>query len=151
MDGKRLAPVFNDLSGADQWKLRLAAWSTALTGIVRDDTKAHPWKYPFYAVYLTGLLAPYPLPGAGMAIILLSVGALRLSNSPWAQWAKGRLGKAFNTETVMRDFAKHITPDASRDPARFRVSSFSLFRATTGVMVRDSWLATRYAFRALAG
>ena len=141
-DDNDLKPVFNRLSGADRLKLRAAALSTAVSGVVRDDTKKDPWKFPFYAVYLAIVIIPIPLLGAQVVPLLLTVGWAKMGLTPWARWVHGRVKHCFNEEALVENHKEFIekTPGP---PAGFCVNGKALAKDTAKKTYADALEAAR--------
>lgn len=142
----QLTPVFNRMSGADRLKLRFAAFMVAATAVIRDDTRAHPWKFPFYATYLTFLITPLPIPFAGMVLMGATLGWAKLGLTPWARWLNGRLRDAFNEKAMIDTFKPYIQP---ADAGRFRVDNISLAKDATKTAWCNSADAGRAAWQRL--
>lgn len=143
-----LTPVFNNLSFWDRWKLRMSALTEFVTGVARDDTRAHPERFPLYACYFVLLGAAMtlsPVPGTTEALILGTIGIVRKSRSPWAEWVDGRLKAAFNKEALVADHRAFIEPDKKKE-GRFRVQNCKLFGHTTRTGLGNVWETVRAAF-----
>ena len=143
-----ITPLFNQLSLVDRVTLKSASLFKAVTGIARDDSKAHPWRYPFYAGFLAFIMAPIPIPGANIIPILLFFGAARTRLTPWARMADDRLTTAFNSAAVMEAHRQFIHPHAS-EPGRYNLKKVELAKDTARVTVGDVYDATRSGWRAL--
>jgi hypothetical protein len=123
---QRLNEIFNGLSSGDRWALRAAAAMETITADFRDDTKNHPWKFPFYAAYLAAMLVPIPLlPGHGVLMAGLVIAYARAGLTPGARELKDRLREAFTAESLVREHRSYIEKDRGGGHA-FRVEKWQL-------------------------
>lgn len=140
--------VFNRLSKADRLKLQGAALTNAITGFVRDDTKEHPWRYPFYAAYLVVVTTPLPFLGASTLLMAATVAWAKMSSSPMALRLRGRLTEAFNEAALVREHRDFVVPDPAK-PDSHTVKNLSLAWEVTKRGFSDSWQATKHAWNSL--
>jgi hypothetical protein len=123
---------------------------TELTGIVRDDTKAHPWRYPLYATYMLGI-------GAGVGGIWLvqagvTAAAIKLLPTEWARWADKRISRAFNDEALNKMLNEtHKECVAETKDGRFYVKTWEISTRVTKQTYDDAKEATCTAKKALFG
>lgn len=143
---KDLTSVFNGLSMINRLQLRAAAALETLTGVVRDDTKKHPWMYPFYVVYMVVLLTPLPFPFASKILEAATLAWVYMGLTAWTRWVKGRLKEAFNKENLVKNHEEHI--EADPDVAgRYKLDYKSLALRTAKNTAADAYETTRIAFR----
>lgn len=143
-----LSSVFNRLAKADQLKLKGAAMSKAITGLVRDDTRDKPWRYPFYALYLLVVATPLPVWGASTLVIAATVAWAKWEMSPLAKELNRRLKESFNEAALVEEHKDYIVPHPDTSE-KYRVKNLALAWHTTKKACEDSWQATRYAWQAL--
>ncbi len=143
-----LKALFNTLSLSDRAKLTVAAVSGAMTGVIRDDTRQHPWKFPFYAFYLFLLVEPVSLGGAGVAFTALSaLGASSLDNK-WSRWMRGRLMEAFDEAKVAHSLRRFIVADEKK-PGAWRVDNGALTKYIVQSGLNDSSEAMKAALESM--
>jgi len=135
-----LTPNFNRLSRWDRTALGSATLITSLSGIAREDTKLHPLRYPFYAVYLGLMIAPVPL--IHIPLSLAVVGVIWSEATPWARWAKGRMKADFEQVTMIEKHREYIVP--KRQTAdEFKVRNAPLLGHIAKTVAKDAAAATR--------
>lgn len=122
--GPREPQGLNDLSWIQRRQIQLAALFRTVTTDAREDVKAHPWKYPGYAIYFTAMMLPSPVPH-GMALAALMIGWAKLGWTPGARELNTRLKDAFNEKAMLKDFAPYI--EYKEPPPRFGIRSTKLF------------------------
>jgi hypothetical protein len=124
----------NDLSWMGRRQIELATLFQTVTTDAREDVSAHPWKFPGYALYLTAMMLPSPVPH-GMAMAALMVGWAKLGWTPGARALKGRLKEAFNEKAMLEAFGPYI--EYKEPPPRFGIRSTALFWDTLRQNGRD--------------
>ncbi len=123
---------FDTLSWFDRQKIRAASLFCAVTNMAKEDTKAHPERFPFYAGYLVLLGAAAtmsPVPGTTEGIIFLTVGIIHKTKSPWAEWVDRRMKEAFNKESMIERNRRFIEPDKNHE-GRLRVKNGGFLMGT---------------------
>jgi hypothetical protein len=130
---------FGDLSWMGRREIQLATLFKTVTADAREDIRAHPWKFPGYALYLTAMMIPSPVPH-GTVMAALMVGWAQLGWTPGARALKGRLKEAFNEQAMLKDFADYI--EYREPPPRFGIYSGALFWDTLRQNGRDLKAAT---------
>ena len=142
------ASVFNRLSMADRMKLRGAALTKALTGFARDDTQAHPWRYPLYVAYIVTISTPLPFPFASTLLIAATLLWAKWSKSETAQRLNGRLRDSFNHAALVEEHKTFIEPDVEQ-PDSYRIRNWALAWDTTKKSLEDTRQATCHAWQSL--
>jgi hypothetical protein len=140
-----LTGLFNNLSLPGRLQLRAAAMTNALTGIIRDDTKRHPWAFPLYAAYLVLLTIPLPTFGIATGLAVLGAVCAASLNNSWSRWIRGRLKESFNKEAVAGRLRDFIVRDETR-PGQWRVDSWALTKHTSRESWRDTFNAAAHAY-----
>jgi hypothetical protein len=110
-----LSDEFNRLSRWDRTKLHIAAVFTAVSGVARDDTIKHPWRFPLYAGYMAVLgtaAALSMIPGTTELIIALTIGAISLKPTDWSRWVCGRVKETFNSAAMVERHPEFMRQDA---------------------------------------
>lgn len=146
------APEFNKLSYASQAKLQAAALMGEITGIVRDDTREHPWRYPLYVTYMAGISLGF----GGIWVIQAgaTIAVIKLAPTKWTRWADKRLSNAFNEESLnkmIRETHKDCIGEFSDHPGTYYVKSWELSREVSKQSFADSREATADAANAFIG
>jgi len=144
---KDYTSVFNSLSQFDRFKLRSAAFTTALTGFAKDDTQVHPARYPLYAVYIALAIVPLPIP-IGTVLIGATLLWMQKSKTELAGQLRERLKNDFNHAALAENHKDFLYPDSEK-PETYRVKNLSLLWGTTKKVGNDSWAATTHAWKAL--
>ena len=140
--------VFNRLSKVDRFKLKSAALSKAITGFIKDDTEAHPARYPLYAAYLVVAVTPLPVPFASTALIAATAVWARYSKTDYAARLQGRLKEAFNDAALVCQHREFLQEHREK-PGSHHVKNLALAWHTTKRTTCDSWHATKHAWKAL--
>ena len=109
--GDGLTPEFNRLSKADRLKLKTVAFLTAMSEFVRDDTKDHPWRFPFYTAYFLMVAAPLPLFGAGAVVLGATYVWTRLELIYYTKRLSKKITQTFNCEALLEQYEPFIGPD----------------------------------------
>lgn len=142
--------VFNRLSKADRLKLKGAELTKAVTGFIRDDTKAHPGRFPFYATYLFLVATPLPVPGFSTVVLAGTILWARKSRSALALRLKGRLKDAFNDNAALVCRNKdYITANDNDPDIACKIRNGALAWETTRQAYRDTRIAASHACQAL--
>jgi len=142
--------VFNRLSEGDRLKLQAAATFKALTAFVREETKYHPARYPFYAAYLLAAVTSLFIPFTTVPLVACSLVWARYSKSESAARLKARLKDDFNNKAALVCHHKdYIIPEDQRDPEQSAIKTLALAWHTTKSAASDVGKTTAYAFKAL--
>ena len=145
-----LRTLFNSLSLPDRIKLRAAAFSAAMTGIVREDTERHPERFPLYILYLALLTIPTPVPGGGTAAAALVTWGAASLKTEWSRRLRVRLADSLDGEKTVRTLRRFIVAD-QKNPGQWRVDNAALVWFSSSNSLQDSRVATRAAYSALIG
>lgn len=147
MEKKRLRSIFNGLSKADRFKLKGAALSKAISGVIRDDTQSSPAKYPLYLGYL--LCVGTPIVPGGVLLLAATGIWLKKSKSKLANETNSRIKDSFNKESLIKDHMRYIKED-NKNKGKFKINNdIHLVWGTTKVIWKDTLKATHYAMKAL--
>ena len=141
------ASIFNRLSKVDRLKLKGAALTNGITGFLRDDTKIHPVRYPFYAAYLIAVLTPLPVPFVSTALLVSTFLWTKFSQSETAIRMKAHLKEAFNEESLVCQHRKFIKQDL-QNPDVFNIKSGALMRHIGQKSWNHGREATKHAWKA---
>ncbi len=132
---ENLTSLFNALPRADRAKLRLATGLKAMTGIVLEDTKHAPWKFPFYFGYVAAMVVN-PVPGLNIIPLGGVFGWYAMGLTPRARWAWGYTQDKFEPVNMINDNAQFVVaacPDGEKPSVRGRHLAWD----THKVMWRD--------------
>lgn len=138
-----ITPEFNRFSKFDQWKLKSSAMMIAMGGLMKDDTKATPWMYPFYATYVAIVILPIPVPGIQVVPILALYGWARMGLTPWARKVNQHFKDSFNDAAVVKAH-EHCLEEVPPESGNFHVKNTALATHTTVTMVSDAKEATKH-------
>lgn len=127
--------VFNGLSGKGRVTLKTAATFDAITDFIREDTKRHPWRFPFYALYMSMLVIPVPLFGVPAAIAGAAVLCARYEVGGVGKRLNTHLKQAFQEAVLAERYQEHIQPDTSGS-GRYAVRPWGL-----------AWHSAKYGFK----
>ena len=140
--------VFNRLSKGDRLKLRGAAMTTAISGFILEDTKAHPVRYPFYAAYLAVVITPLPFPFASTIVLAATLAWARYSKSVMATRLHTALKDTFNHAALVCNHKSYIYQDKA-DPQAYHVKNGDLAWYASKRAYADTRQATIHALKAL--
>lgn len=108
-----------------------------MTSVAREDTKAHPWRFPFYAAYMSVFIVPVPLMGATEATFFGTLGFISLRLTPWSRWVHDRLKDAFTASALTAQPGVALTNPAEHEKTGGRpaLDKATLFRRAAA----DGW------------
>lgn len=138
-----LTPEFNRLSTFDRLKLKSSAMVIAMGGLMKDDTRATPWMFPFYAAYVAIVVLPIPIPGIHIVPVLALYGWAHMGLTPWARKVKEHFRDSFNEAAVMKEHEHCLEEDPVAD-GQFRVKNVPLARHAVKRVGGDAKEATLY-------
>ncbi|MBI2234479.1 MAG: hypothetical protein HYU57_05780 [Micavibrio aeruginosavorus] len=151
-EGGGLTPVFNQLSLGDRLTLYGAVTAKSITRIAREDVQKNRIAYPFYALPISFILAPIPVPGSNLVpltgLALCMGGWIALGLTQTARRNRDELKRDFAAANIIAEHKAMIIPHPHR-PGGFDVRNIAVTAHTLKVMGKDSWEATRYFFRPL--
>lgn len=137
--------VFNRLSGVDRVFLYAAAVSESLTGIMRDDVTAYPWKYPLYIAHMAAFWTPV----IGWGVMAVSAAAAwgYAKYGPEESWIRDRLNRSVDDRFVQEKYSRYIRHDSAA--ARPNVDYSALMKDFSRHAWTDVHEATSQAWAAL--
>ena len=135
--GNNLTPEFNSLGRKDRYKLKTAAMILAVSGFVNEDSRKHPWRFPFYVGYVAIIAAPLPLLGAGVALLGATYIWTRMEMTSYTRRLNKRLKEAFNEKSIMDAHGHHVVP-ASNGKVDHCVNGKSLMKEVSNSVYRDT-------------
>ncbi len=140
--------VFNGLSKTDRLQLRGAALTKTITGLIRDDTQAQPWRYPFYACYFVVVTTPLPFPSAATMLVMATAVWAKRGMTPLARELNRRIKDSFNHAALVCAHKEFLEPHPEKTDIH-RVKSLGLAWDTTKQSAIHSWDATKHAWGAV--
>jgi hypothetical protein len=145
---KDYTALFNGLSMKGQLTLKAAATFDSLTDFIREDTKLHPWRFPFYALFMSAIIIPVPVFGIPAAI---AGGAVLC-----AKYKVGGIGKRLNTHladvfqnaAMAERYENYITP--SRDNSGiYEVHPWALAKHSARLGWKNGKAAAGHAYNSI--